>query len=125
MNSTPNKTQLESEAGELLDHVKDYLETRSEITKLTALDKISQGAGAATSGLIIGFLLFLFFIFSGLAFAYLIAEWSGHYYTGFFSVAGVYLIAGIILIFRKKSWIEIPVANKIIESYFDEHEKQN
>jgi len=125
MNSNNPKSQLETDANELIDHVKDYFETRSEITKLTVLDKASQGAGAAASGLTIGFLFFLFFIFSSVALAYFIAEWSGHYYIGFISVAGIYLLAGILINSRKKAWIEKPVANKIIETYFEEHEKQN
>lgn len=122
MNTNHTKTQLESEAGELIDHLKDYLETRSEITRLSVLDKASQGAGAAAGGLIIGFLFFLFFIFSGLALAYFLAEYTGHVYLGFISVAGIWLVAGIIFIVKKDSLIQKPIANRIIQNYFSDHE---
>jgi energy-coupling factor transporter transmembrane protein EcfT len=121
---TNQKTKVEQEAGELLDHIKDYVETRSELTRLTVLDKTSQAAGAAMGGFIIGFLFFLFFIFLGFAVAYVIAEYTGHTYIGFISVAGIYFIAGVLFAWKKKEWIQQPMADKIIRNYFEEHESK-
>src|SRR5436190_106817 len=116
------KTAVEQETGELIDHIKDYIETRSEITRLTVLEKSSQAAGAALGGFVIGFLFFLFFIFVGIAFAYVIAEYTGHTYVGFFTVAGIYLVAGILFAMNKDKWIQKPLADKIISNYFEDHE---
>lgn len=122
--STNQKAKVEQEAGELLDHIKDYVETRSELTRLTVLDKASQAAGAAMGGFIIGFLYFLFFIFAGFAIAYLIAEYTGHTYVGFTSVAGFYLLAGILIAWKKQEWIQKPLSDKIIRNYFEENESK-
>ncbi len=122
--STNQKTTVEQEAGELLDHIQDYVETRSEITRLTMLDKTSQAAGVALGGFIIGFLFFLFFIFLGFAGAYIIAEYTGHTYIGFISVAGLYLVAGILFVWKKEEWIQKPLSDKIIRNYFEEHESK-
>ncbi len=122
--STNQKSAVEQEAGELLDHIKDYVETQGEITRLTILDKMSQAAGAALGGFIIGFLYFLFFIFAGFAIAYVIAEYTGHTYIGFICVAGFYLVAGILFAWKKKEWIQKPLSDKIIRNYFEEHESK-
>lgn len=122
--STNQKAKVEQEAGELLDHIKDYVESRSELTRLTVLDKASQAAGAAMGGFIIGFLYFLFFIFAGFAIAYLIAEYTGHTYVGFISVAGFYLLAGILIAWKKQEWIQKPLSDKIIRNYFEENESK-
>jgi amino acid transporter len=116
------KSTAEAEAGELLDHIKEYVETRSEITRLTVLEKTSQAAGMAVGGFVIAFLFFLFFIFIGIAAAYIIAEYTGHIYLGFLSVAGCYLIAGILFSLNKNKWIQTPLSNKIIRNYFEDHE---
>ncbi len=118
------KTTVEQETEEFLDHVKDYVETQSEITRLTVLDKMSMAAGAALGGFIIGFLFFLFFIFIGIAAAYVIGEYSGHIYVGFISVAGFYLVAGILFLLKKDQWIQKPLADKIIRNYFDDNENE-
>jgi len=120
--SEHQKTTVEQETGELIDHIKDYIETRSEITRLTVLEKTSQAAGVALSGFITGFLFFLFFIFAGIALAYVIGEYSGHIYVGFLSVAALYLAGGILFMMNKEKWIHKPVSDKIIQNYFEDHE---
>jgi hypothetical protein len=119
------KQTVEQEAGELLDHVKDYVETRGEITRLSVLDKASQAAGAALGGFVIGFLFFLFFIFTGVALAYLIGEYTGRIYAGFFSVAVLYLLAGLLFAWKKDQWIQKPLADKIIKNYFENEDKED
>ncbi len=114
----PQKATAAEEAGELLDDIRDYVETRVEITRLTLLDKLSDVVSIVIAGLVIGFLFLLFFIFVGLASAYLIAEYTGHTYLGFCIVAIIFLTAGIIFIRKKKDWIQKPVADKIIFSFF-------
>ncbi|CAN5590857.1 hypothetical protein BH11BAC1_BH11BAC1_20380 [soil metagenome] len=118
------RTTVEQETGELLDHIKDYIETKSEVTRLTILDKMSTAAGIVLGGLIIGCLFFLFFIFLGIAVAYIIGEYSGHIYLGFISVAGFYLVAGILFVMKKEQWIQKPLADKIISNYFDDNESE-
>ncbi|MEO8085231.1 MAG: hypothetical protein ABI763_00330 [Bacteroidota bacterium] len=118
------RSTVEEETGELLDHIKDYIETKSEITRLTVLDKMSKAAGIALGGFIIGFLFFLFFIFIGIAIAYVVGEYTGHTYIGFMSVAGFYLLAGILFLMKKDQWIQKPLADKIISNYFEDNESE-
>ena len=123
MNSDKN-IHIEQEAGELIDHIKDYVETQGELTRLNVLDKGSKASGAAVGGFILGVLALLFFIFMGIAFAFLINEFTGHDYIGFFVIAGVYLVTGILLAVNREKWIHGPIADKIIRNYFEEHESK-
>ena len=118
------KSNLETEAEDLLDHLKNYVETRSEITRLTVLEKTSEGAGAAVSGLITGFLYFIFFVFISIALAYFIGEYTGHLYLGFLSVAGLYLLTAVLITMNKEKWIQQPLAEKIIQHYFKDHAEE-
>lgn len=117
------KAELEEEAEEIIDRVKEYVETRGQILRLEVLEKASVAAGAAFGGIFIFILFFFFFVFIGFALAFLIAELTGHTYVGFLVVAGAYLLAGILFSANRKKWIEGPVSDGIIKNYFKEHEQ--
>lgn len=108
---------------QLIDDAKEYIETRSEISKLKAIDKGSKMAGNVASGLLLVILLFAILAFVSIGVAYALSEWIGRAYSGFLIVAGLYLILFILLALNKERWIENPVTNSIIRNFFKEHEK--
>lgn len=110
---------------ELSDHVKEYIETRLSLLKLTMAEKISKVVSVLIAGALIFFIFFFFFVFVSLAVAYCIGVWLGHTWLGFLIVAFVYFLFGFIILVNKEKLIRIPVMNAIIRQLFSEDEKDN
>lgn len=118
MESTLNsdKTHVEN----LVTRTREYINTKIDILKLTAVDK---GSGAISSaavylGLAVISLFFLMMISIGAALA--ISEAIGNSYSGFLIVAGVYLLLGILLYVMRDKWVKTPIVNAIVKSFFKE-----
>ena len=63
--------------------------------------------------------VFLFFIgFASLGLAIVLGEWIGKAWAGFFIVSSVYLLIGIILWTARRSIIQMPVMNALIQQIF-------
>ena len=98
----------------LLYKAGEYAETRADLLKLKLADKTSDTVSDAAASLVV-FLLFAFLLLmlsTGLAL--LFGEWLGKTYYGFFVVAGIYGIAGIIFHINRKNFVKTPVSNFII-----------
>src|SRR5580693_6273068 len=80
----------------LLTDAGDYLETRTTLWKLKAIESLSDVSGELASGLaLIGIASLVILIFSA-GLALLIGYWIGKSFYGFFVIAGVYAILGLI-----------------------------
>lgn len=108
---------------QIVDSAKEYIETRSEISKLKAIDKGSKMAGSMASGIILLIIAFGILVFISISIAFALSEWIGRAYAGFLIVAGFYVLLFILLAIFKKSWIENPVSTAVIRSFFKDHEK--
>jgi hypothetical protein len=98
----------------LLSKAGDYAETKVSLLKLKVADKTSDTVSDAAAMLVI-LLFVMFFIFTlSIGLALLIGEWLGKSYYGFFIVAGLYGIAGIIFSINRKALVKTPVSNFII-----------
>ena len=99
----------------LTDHVKEYINTRVELTKLRIAEKTSLIIGDLVAGTIV-LLLFLFVLmFGSIAGAWALSDWIGKRYSGFLIVAGIYLLLGIIVWMARGRLIRFPVMNSIIK----------
>lgn len=117
------KADEKQDIEEIVDAAKEYIETRSEISKLKAIDKGSKVAGSVASGIILLLLFFAILTFMSIALAYALSEWIGRAYSGFLLVGLFYLLVFILLAVNKSRWIELPVTNSIIRNFFKDHEK--
>ena len=115
---TPNLEQL-------IDSVQDYIHTRSELSKLQAVEKSSKMAGGLTVGLILFLITVIGLLFMSVAGAYAISEWIGKAYSGFLIVGGFYLLLGILIFMNQDSWIRKPMMNNIIRNFFDKQDGKN
>ena len=106
----------------LFADVKDYLETRIELTKLQAVEKSSEIAGSEVVGLLLLLFFTLVFLFGSIALAFYISEMTGRYSSGFLIVAGIYLAIGLIVYLARESWIKKPVSNSIISKMLKDDE---
>ena len=109
----------------LIEEVKDYLETKSKLSKLKALDKGSRIAGDSAGALLITTLFLLFLLFISIAGALALSELIKISYVGFLLVALFYLIVGIIVYVNRTSWIKIPLKNILIRNFFKDSEDED
>src|ERR1044072_9469396 len=112
---------------ELTDHVKDYITTKVEITKLRLAEKTSLTIGNIIAALVVAVLFLFVILFGSIAGAWALSDWIGKNYAGFLIVAGFYLLVAIIVWFARGKLIRFPVMNAIIKMLHkkDDDEKDN
>jgi hypothetical protein len=98
----------------LLSDAGDYIETRTTLWKLKAIESLSDVSGELVSGMgMIVISSFVIIIFS-IGIALLVGDWIGKSYYGFFILGGVYTIIGLILYARRGQWLKEPFSNMLI-----------
>lgn len=111
MDNKPTITIFE----ELIEKTRDYIDTRLELYRLKSIDKISSLASFIVTGIIILIFFFLFFVFANIGLALMIGHWIGNNFAGFFILAGVYALAGLVIFLRRKRLFKNPITNSIIK----------
>lgn len=106
----------------IIDRVQDYVESRSRLSKLQAIDKGAELAGNVTANLILVFLFLLVFGFLSVAAAFALGEHFGKTWLGFLLVGGFYLLAGLIFYWKQEAWLKLPMSNSIIRHALKEEE---
>jgi hypothetical protein len=108
---------------DLKDELVDYVEIRSELTKLSVFEIISKASASLVSAmaLVIFAFFFLFFLFLSLGFYF--GKLLNSLYQGFGIIALFYLLLMLIYLMIRKKHIEKPLINKIIESLTENHEQ--
>ena len=98
---------------------KEYIDTRIEYTRLSAVEKGSKiFADLITNGAVI-ICFILAFLFGTLTLALYLSDVLGSHAQGFGCVAGIYLLLSIIFYFAKDKFIERYLVNLFIRKYFD------
>lgn len=113
MEEKPGNIQL------LIDRAGDYLETRLELYKLKATQKSSDIVSSIVATVILVSIMIMFFIILNIGIALLVGELLGKSYYGFFTLAGFYLIAGLIFSVFKGKWVKEPVTNTLIKKMYN------
>ncbi len=110
-----NPTGLE----ELFTKLKDYAETRVDLVKLIAINKVSGFMSTVISMIILLGILFTVILCISIGLAILIGQLLGATYYGFFIVAGLYLIVGLVLYTKRGSILKSPVSDRLIKEMMD------
>jgi hypothetical protein len=98
----------------LLSDAGDYIETRSTLSKLKAIESLSDVSGELVSGLaLIGIASIVVVILSA-GLALLIGYWVGNSFYGFFIIGGFYAIVGLIFYAFRNHWLKEPFSNMLI-----------
>ncbi len=93
----------------------ELLETKSEILKLKAVDKISETVSSVISIIAIVMLACVSFTIFSFGIAFWIGTELGSFHYGFFVVGGFYILAGLVLYFAREKLIKGPLRDIIID----------
>lgn len=110
------KTHVEN----LLSHTREYLDTKINILKLTAVDKGSNAVSSAAVYIGLAVISFFFLVFLSIGAALAISSALENAYAGFLIVAGIYLVLGILLYVMQDKWVKTPIVNAMIKSILKE-----
>ena len=104
---------------ELFYKLRDYGDTRIELFKLKSLHKITGVLSSLIVSVILIGLLSLIILCFTIGFAILLVAWLGKMYYGFFIMAIIYIIIGLILYSGRNKFLSKPVSDKIIKELLD------
>ena len=106
--------QENNKVEELTENVKNYLNTNIELIKLQLTERVSIIAPGLLTSLILAMIGLIFILFLSIVGGFYFSKLFGDFTIGFGIIAGFYLLLGIILLIAKKSIIEKPLRDKII-----------
>ncbi|MFA4867501.1 MAG: phage holin family protein [Pedobacter sp.] len=114
---------------DLIKDAKDYIEIRTEYTRLYLVEKVSKiFADVVTNALVIVCFV-LAFLFGTFTLALFLSDVLGSFTRGFGCVALIYLVLAIIVYYTKEKYIEKAIVNFTIRNYFnklaDKEEEEN
>ena len=111
---------------QLASDLRAYADVRVNLIKLKLAEKMSRLVGTVVAAIAVGIALVLFFSFASIGVAILIGKWLGSPWLGFLILGAVYLLAGLIIWRGRRTLIQIPVMNAMIQQLFEEetHEKK-
>jgi hypothetical protein len=104
---------------ELFYKLKEYGDTRLDLFKLKSINKASGFFSSVIMGLILVGILLLVLTFISVGAALLIGSLMGKAFYGFFIVALIYLIIGLILFSGRQKILKAPISNKLIKQLMD------
>jgi hypothetical protein len=102
----------------LFDKIKEFGLNTYELSKLKALDTFTVVASSLISRLIVILVFAMFVLILNIGLGLYLGEILGKVYYGFFVVAAIDLVAGIILHYYLHKWIRKPLSDSIISEVF-------
>jgi hypothetical protein len=108
----------------LKDEVEDYIDTKIDIIKLKAIDKIASAASGAITGIGLAFLGVFILLFLSISAAFAIAELTGRSSIGFLCIGGFYILLAVILLVFKDQLVTMPVVNSLAKKFYFKEEQQ-
>lgn len=103
----------------LIDRVKSYVETRIDLLRLKAIDKSSSFLSLLISMVVVILVSFIAVMLLSVGIALLLGDLLGKAYYGFFIVAAIYLITGLVVYKNRDKWLKKPMANKMIHKLME------
>jgi len=107
----------------LVEKVEQYAKTSLELYKLKAIDKGTDVFSSLVSRVVIIIIIALFFLLVTLGLCFYLGEVLGKVYYGFFAVAGIYAVVGIIMIIFRKKWLDDTLNDYIVRQIFKEKKR--
>ena len=112
MENETSKEVLES----LFNRTTDYIETGLNLVKLKAVKKTSEIVSSVVSKIVLCIIFTFFILMVNIGIGLWLGEILHKNYYGFFALAGIYLITGLIFFAGRSTWLRTPIANSIIKT---------
>ena len=104
---------------DLFYRLKEYGDTRLDLLKLKSINKASSFLSNLIVSIALIVVLFFILICITIGVALLIGSLLGEAYYGFFIIAVVYIIIGLILYSGRDKYLKTPISNKLIKELID------
>jgi hypothetical protein len=114
------ETHSDSKTEELISHLKEYLHTVAELIKLKVIDKMAKGLSSLAVSLVLLMLFTWVIILVSIGASLWISVQMGDRFSGFFIVAGIYLVIAVIIYFMRENMIRKNVLNKLVDHLTNE-----
>ncbi len=111
--------ELKSKAGDLSDSVTEYIQTYYKLSMLKVADKATVISASVMSSLIVFFLGIFVLFFSGIALGVWLGKVLDNVALGYLIVAGIFLLAIIILVLLRKTIVFPMIKNMIINKLYE------
>lgn len=98
----------------LLSDAGDFVETKATLWRLKAIESLADVSGELVSGLAMIVIASITALIFSIGFAYLIGDWLGKPFYGFFIIGGLYGIIALIIYARRGQWLKDPFSNMLI-----------
>lgn len=98
----------------MFQQVGAYAETRTDLFKLSAVDKASELVSSAAVRVAIYVIASRTILFLSIATGFLLGELLGSYSNGFFIVSIAFALVGIVVYVWRGKWVKDPVARLVI-----------
>ena len=100
---------------DLFVKLKEYAETRINLLKLTGISKVSGIMSTVISMVILIILVFIAVICLTIGLAVWIGDLLGAAYYGFFIIAALYIIIGLVVYANRGKLLKNPISDKLIK----------
>lgn len=108
----------------LKENAKALAQSTAEYYKLDLFDKSMKGAIAAIKGVAIALFVFFFILFLSIAVAVALSNWIDSPSSGFFIVAGIYLLLILFFVFFGSKILMKAILPGASKKFFQEAEKK-
>ena len=116
-------TSIRSAVDNLRDAAFEFVETRIDIIKLQAAEKISSLFAIITTYVILSLLFTFFLLFGSMAAAFALSAWLGKAYAGFLIVGGFYLVISCWIFAKRETFLRKPILDAIVRQLFKEKQE--
>ena len=100
----------------LIERANEYGKTSYELVKLKALDKSTEIVSSLVPHSLVFILIATFMLFINLGLALWLGDLLGKIFYGFFVVATIYVISGLVIHFFMHNWFKKLAGNYFIKS---------
>ncbi|HEX5001264.1 MAG TPA: phage holin family protein [Bacteroidia bacterium] len=113
------KTEIE----ELVDDIKEYVNTSAEIYKMKASAQAARAGASTMIGIVVGILATVAFLFFSFAAAFSISSWLNTQYSGFLVIGALYGIIALVISAQRNKGLRDSLTDKFIKHiYSDDHQ---
>ncbi len=111
--------ELLETVGEAVEYAKQYTKDQIQLLKLELAERTAKLISTMATSLVIFFILMTAILFMTLSLAFLIGSRLDSNAAGFAIVAGIYVVAGILINIFKKPVLTNPILSVVIRQLFD------